>query len=60
MAIIITKKIAASNKNQTHQEKPSQKSGSNPAVPIEAWSKLDEKARRRLPLSPIYFLTPPD
>ena len=27
---------------------------------IEAWGKLDEKARRRLPLSPIYFLTPPD
>jgi len=27
---------------------------------IGAWDKLDEKARRRLPLSPIYFLTPPD
>lgn len=25
---------------------------------IEAYPKLDEKARRRLPLSPIYFLTP--
>lgn len=25
---------------------------------IEAYDKLDEKARRRLPLSPIYFLTP--
>ncbi|WP_371419809.1 restriction endonuclease [Tardiphaga sp.] len=25
---------------------------------IEAYEKLDEKARRRLPLSPIYFLTP--
>jgi restriction system protein len=25
---------------------------------IEAYAKLDEKARRRLPLSPIYFLTP--
>jgi len=25
---------------------------------IEAYSRLDEKARRRLPLSPIYFLTP--
>jgi restriction system protein len=25
---------------------------------IEAYGKLDDKARRRLPLSPIYFLTP--
>jgi restriction system protein len=25
---------------------------------IEAYVKLDDKARRRLPLSPIYFLTP--
>jgi len=33
MAIIITKKIAASNKNQTHQEKPSQKSAPDPTVP---------------------------
>jgi restriction system protein len=27
---------------------------------IEAYAKIDEKARRRLPLSPIYFLTPED
>jgi len=25
---------------------------------VEAYGKLDDKARRRLPLSPIYFLTP--
>jgi restriction system protein len=27
---------------------------------IEAYDKLDQKSRRRLPLSPIYFLTPED
>jgi restriction system protein len=27
---------------------------------IEAYAKLDQKARQRLPLSPIYFLTPED
>ena len=27
---------------------------------IEAYGKLDQKSRRRLPLSPIYFLTPED
>jgi restriction system protein len=27
---------------------------------IEAYSKLDQKSRQRLPLSPIYFLTPED
>jgi restriction system protein len=27
---------------------------------IEAYNKLDQNSRRRLPLSPIYFLTPED
>jgi restriction system protein len=27
---------------------------------IEAYDKLDQKSRQRLPLSPIYFLTPED
>jgi restriction system protein len=27
---------------------------------IEAYDKLDQKARQRLSLSPIYFLTPED
>ena len=27
---------------------------------IEAYGKLDQKSRQRLPLSPIYFLTPED